>query len=75
MSEGKQYYGWFSPRAAEDFGTFFYTTPSGETVEVTEVSTDPEGHGYKWSDKVAVGKVGEFIRQGREGRIVYGRMR
>jgi 3-deoxy-D-manno-octulosonic-acid transferase len=58
-------YGWYSSKAAEDFGTIIYEKNNGEKVEVTYVSTDPQDKSYLWFDAVSVGEVVKYIGQGR----------
>jgi hypothetical protein len=55
-------YGFYSAKAAVRFGYSTYTTPSGNKVDVTEVSQDPDGSNYNWADKVKVGVVIDYVR-------------
>lgn len=40
-------YGFYSEKMARKYGTYVYTTPEGEEIEVTEVGRNPE-HGMGW---------------------------
>ncbi len=63
----KQRLAFYSPSAAERFGTKIYKTPDGSAVEVTGVMEGLEDTGsYKWPDKVPV-IVTSYLRDGREG--------
>ena len=55
----------YSPTAAEKFGTTIYKTPDGGEVEVTGVEPSLEDTGtYMWPDKVPV-VVTSYLRRGR----------
>lgn len=70
-----QLYGWFSQQAIDHgCGTCFYRTAKGGVVEVTCVNLDPAGESYKWEDKVCVGKVTEWVRDGRKRSGFYEKM-
>ena len=57
--------GWYSARAVEFCGSFFYQDLDGKEVEVTTVTDIGSGEDwYKWEDKVFVGIVTKFIREG-----------
>jgi hypothetical protein len=58
---------WFSAKAAGLCGASTYRTPDGRELLATCVNSD---EGYKWDDKVYVGKV---VSGGRLGRT-HGRM-
>jgi hypothetical protein len=60
---------WYSAEAAEEFGTYIYSKADGTTVEVTAVYESKElgEEKYKWCDKVYLGEVDKYVRQGREG--------
>jgi hypothetical protein len=60
-------YGYYSPLAAEQFGTHIYTTPDGRMVEITAYG--PEDMNYYWDDKVCVGVVCDYVRQGTAGQL------
>lgn len=47
---------WYSAQAAEKHGTAIYARPSGETVEVTCVSSKYDTD-YRWPDKEYLGLV------------------
>jgi hypothetical protein len=57
--------GWYSQEAAERFGSCFYSTPDGDEVEVTCVFATSDTADYRWSDKVNVGPVVAWLREGR----------
>lgn len=61
------HYGYYSEKGAEVGGTCFYLTPEGKEVEVSCAGLDREGTGYMWPDKVFVGEITEYVRQGRKG--------
>jgi hypothetical protein len=54
-------YAIYSKQAAAIYGTIAYTTPNGGTVEVTEVSNDPDHFTSKWPDIVFLGEVVENV--------------
>ena len=70
-------YGWYSAQsAAKGYGTFIYERADGTEVEVTQVSSDPAGSHYNWPDKVCVGEVTTFRRQGQprtDGQMAFKR--
>lgn len=68
MSE-KQYYGFFSAKAADLFGSVIYSTPDNKEVEVTVVDTDKTVPRYKWDDTVFIGPVSNYLRKGRKGTL------
>jgi len=71
LNPQKPMYGFFSRKAAASkaTGTAFYSTPSGNEVEVTSVSYSPQPDYIPgWSDTVSVGEVISWIRQGNPGR-------
>lgn len=56
--------GMFSEKAAERHGSVFWRHADGHEVEVTNVGDNADG--YLWDDKVIVGEVTEYVRQGRK---------
>lgn len=65
----KRRYGWFSQQAKDTHHqTSIYTTPDGEEVEIGTVSNtnDPDESLYSWPDKVCVGEVTEWLRDGQK---------
>jgi hypothetical protein len=64
----KFYWGWFSEQAAQTFGSTIYETEDGtREVEVTSVSRE-DVITYCWPDKVPIGPVGQYLREGRARR-------
>ena len=59
-------YGFYSEKMARKYGTYVYTTPEGEEIEVTEAGRNPE-HGMGWDDVQSLGEVVKHIRRGRKG--------
>ena len=58
-------YGFYSALAVRmGHSSDWYLTPSGEEVEVTLVSDDPDGKDYTWKDKESRGFVTQFARVG-----------
>ena len=54
----------YSPTAAEKFGTYIYQTPDGGEVDVVGVEESLEDSGtYMWPDKVPV-VVTSYLRKG-----------
>jgi hypothetical protein len=70
---GSNWYGFYSEHAAEEFGTLIYQLPDGREVEVTGVTDNEGGNGYRFPDKVPVGLVRKFLRKGKPGnyRMAY----
>lgn len=63
MSEKEEiHYGWYSAKAAQSFGTATWEKADGTQVDITCVTSDPEGESYMWDDKVPVGKVIRCVR-------------
>lgn len=57
---------WYSQRSVDhDLGSSIYVTAEGVEVEVTCVG---DGASYLWPDKVYVGVVVAFVRQGKLSR-------
>ena len=55
-------YGFYSPKAAKEFGTATYEKMGGGEVEVTLVHNDPDApKSYKWDDVQCVGEVSKFL--------------
>jgi hypothetical protein len=54
-------HGWYSAKAAKQVGDYQYRTPGGETVVVTDVTSDDDGPSTVWGDEVYVGVVSEFV--------------
>ena len=73
--EPKLKYGFYSQQAVDKgFPTHIWKSPSGIEREVTGVYWDEEAETCKWTDKMFVGRVIEFVRQGRPdttGKILY----
>lgn len=65
-----QYYGFYSQQHAESNGTFIYSTPSGDRVQVTCIDRNPEAPDYVWPDKVCVGEVSEFVDRIETGNAI-----
>lgn len=59
-------YGWYSPTAANQFGSSIYLKPDGSGVEVTFVAPASMADQYNWPDKIAIGPVVEWIMTGRD---------
>jgi hypothetical protein len=59
----KKRYGYYSAKAAEEFGSVFYKNPEGMEVRITIVDSSPNLSeiNYSWDDTVSVGEVTEFI--------------
>lgn len=55
-------YGFFSEKAAQKYGHMTFTTPNGSKVDVTVISSDPEGSEYMWDDKIKMGVVLDYVR-------------
>lgn len=62
MSETKKMYGFFSEKAAAISNVNLYESVNGGTVEVTCITSDPEGLSYEWDDKKPVGEVARHVR-------------
>lgn len=60
-------YGWYSPLAAQLHGSFTYSTPNGQSVQVTLVG--PSAEFYYWPDTQAVGKVLEWLGPAEPNRM------
>lgn len=60
-------YGMYSARAAELFGTVFWTDKEGNRYEVTAIESDPSR--YKWKDSVVVAEVENYAGAGRKGQL------
>lgn len=59
---------YYSPTAADLYGSSIYSTADGSEVEVTCVEPGLEDTGiYNWKDAVVVGPVSSYIRTGRKG--------
>ena len=56
-------FGIFSQKAYEMYGSVFYSTPSGETVQVTCVLDSIENlkDVYRWDDAIVVGEVLNYV--------------
>ena len=68
MGEKKELVGWFSLAAAERFGTGWYEAPDGREVEVTLACSPGWGEkGYGWPDKISLGPVTRWLRDGGRG--------
>lgn len=65
MTTEPKLYGVYSQAASEQFGTVIYKGVNGSEVSVTAVYSDKESPDYKWPDKVLIGEVTQFVRQGR----------
>lgn len=66
--QGPTFHALFSEQAANQFGSFIYSTPDGREVEVTNVYPSEGAEPmYGWADKVHVGEVKEWLRKGRLG--------
>lgn len=51
-------YGFYSEKQRAVAGTATYLTPSGKTVEITEVNSDPDYYlRQNWDDMIPVGEV------------------
>lgn len=61
MSDIK-YNGWYSKYSAGEFGYIEYENEKGETVLVTEITSDDQAPLSKWNDLVYVGDVCKFIK-------------
>ena len=59
-------YAWFSQTAADRQGSSIYVTASGAEVEAT-CAVDDKAFPYNWPDKVYVGEVEAWMRQGARG--------
>ena len=63
----KQLFAWFSPTAAELYGSSIYNSDKGE-VEVTAVTQSSVDSGIsQWPDEIKVGPVTGWARPGRKG--------
>lgn len=63
LSKKKVKYGWYSERAVDMGGAVVvWETPLGDEVEVTGVTSDLEGKGYAYEDKMFVGEVTRYLR-------------
>lgn len=62
---GLTFHAVFSEQAANTFGSSIYLNPDGKEVEVTNVYSSEENDNYNWVDKVYVGEVKTWLRQGR----------
>jgi hypothetical protein len=54
-------YGIYSHKAAQEIGSFTYTTPEGDTILVTSVGSNPSFPNYAWDDARVVGRVEAFV--------------
>jgi hypothetical protein len=65
----KKKYGLYSEKAAEKFGTFIYSTPTGKEVEITCITKRKYlwARDYKWTDTKFIGQVTNFVKTGRKG--------
>jgi len=66
----KKQYGAYSKEAAAQHGSEIYRTPDGKEVEVTTRSYDPDFSYYLWGDKLSVGEITQWIRQGQPSLIL-----
>ena len=59
-------HGYYSKIASESYGSCFYSDTNGKEVEVTGVynSVEQAEEMYKWADKVCVGEVVKYLREG-----------
>jgi len=57
-------HGFYSAKFSAQFGTKIWEDLHGQPVEVCFVDDDPMGAGYGWSDKVYVGPVVKYLREG-----------
>lgn len=62
-------YGWYSAKAAAQFGTVIYSTSFGE-VAVTCVTDVEYDSGTGWDDIVPVGPVDNFIREDEQHKLI-----
>lgn len=65
----KTRYAWYSTKMAIVAGTNFWSTPTGETVEITTVTDSPTDSYTKWDDICYLGPVVEFVKHGRDGEL------
>jgi hypothetical protein len=77
VEEEEIMYGFFSKEALRmGCPSYIYTTPNLKSssvdivVEVTTVTTDPLGRSYDWKDKVCVGPVDRYLREGKPRRLL-----
>jgi hypothetical protein len=63
------YYGFYSEKAAQQYGTnFWQTADEGEVVvEITGVLGDKDGSSYAWDDKMFVAEVTKYVKRGKIG--------
>lgn len=61
--------GYYSAEQAEKFGTVIRQGPNGTEVECTCICSSTNCSECKWTDKVCVGEVGEYLRQGKVGNV------
>ncbi len=60
----KKNYGWYSDKAARaGHGVATYTTPSGETVFVTNVTESSVQNSETWDDVESVGEIVKCIKK------------
>jgi hypothetical protein len=64
-------YGFFSAVAFRCHGGVYWSRPEGGEALVTCVCKEETGQGYIWPDKVAVGEVGQYLRQARHASDDY----
>lgn len=57
----KTEYGFYSAKAAAQFGYAIYLMADGTKALITKVTPDKEGDDYRWDDKVLVGEVKHFV--------------
>lgn len=62
------FHAWYSPTAAYYYGSVIYVREDGSEVEITCADYDLN-YDYRWSDKIYVGKVVKYLRNGREKNI------
>jgi hypothetical protein len=62
--------GFYSVKAATEFGSLIYLSPDGQEVEVTAVYDNQESgqQEYYWADKKCVGPVTKCLKTGKVGR-------
>ena len=67
MNKTKQYYVYYSPKAAKIYGSSIYLTTDGKEVEGTLLCLKDEESKYFWDDKQFVGPVSKYLRRGEVG--------
>jgi hypothetical protein len=60
------WHAWFSEEAANMCGSYIYADAEGNEVEVTACTVTRNGDSYGWPDKVYLGTVVRYVKQGRE---------